>query len=114
MGAEVEPSRAKKLNRPIYLASPSASWAIRVCAPDQAKDTAAPLISCSSKSAQKFAASGNSGARTMPLQTKTSVTARVPKRSISTPIWIDRNRARIDRAPTRMPISQASSPSERP
>ena len=31
IGARVEPKRAKKLNRPIYSASPSASWAIKVC-----------------------------------------------------------------------------------
>ena len=64
--------------------------------------------------AQKPGASGNNGASAIPIQTKTSVTARVPNRSIRTPIWIDRNKARNDRAPTRMPISAASSPSDRP
>jgi len=50
----------------------------------------------------------------MPVQTKNSVTRRVPKRSIKTPIWIDKNIATIERAPTSMPISDASSPSDSP
>src|SRR3984893_2030778 len=100
MGAVVEPSRAKKLNFPIYPASPSASWAISVCAPDQAKETAAPLTSCSTNKAQNPGTSGNSGAKAIPAQTKNKVTRRVPKRSIRTPMWIDRNKATIERAPT--------------
>ncbi len=99
---------------PIYPASPPASWAIRVCAPDQAKETAAPLTSCSSSKAQNPGTSGNSGAKAIPVQTKNKVTLRVPNRSIITPIWIDRNKARIERAPTRIPISAVSRPSERP
>jgi hypothetical protein len=43
---QVEPSRAKKLNLPIYLASPWVSWAISVCAPDQAKEEAAQICVC--------------------------------------------------------------------
>src|SRR5215469_8624746 len=91
IGAVVEPNRAKKLNLPIYPASPSASWAIKVCAPDQAKETAAPLTSCNSSKVQNPGISGNNEAKTIPVQTKNKVTLRVPKRSISTPIWIDRN-----------------------
>ena len=87
---------------------------MRVCAPDQAKETAAPLISCSSSKVQNPGTSGNSGANAIPVQTKTKVTLRVPNRSISTPIWIDRNKARIERPPTKIPISDASSPSESP
>jgi hypothetical protein len=54
----------------------------------------------------------HNGARTMLVQTKNSVTLRVPKRSISTPMWIDRSIATIERAPTRMPTSAASNPSD--
>ena len=110
----VEPSRAKKVNRPRYRASPPVSWAIRVCAPDQANDTAAPLISCSSNKGQNHGTNGKSGRKTIPVQTKNSVTLRVPNRSIKTPIWIARNMATTDRAPTRMPTSEASNPSDRP
>jgi hypothetical protein len=69
------------------------------------------LTSCSSKKAQNPGTSGNSGAKAIPDQTKNKVTLRVPKRSIRTPIWIDKNKATIERAPTRMPISEASNPS---
>ena len=110
----VEPSRAKKVNRPRFRASPSASWAMRVCAPDQAKETAAPLISCSSNKGQNHGTNGNSGAKAIPDQTKNNVTLRVPNRSIKTPIWIARNIATTERAPTRMPTSEASNPSDRP
>jgi hypothetical protein len=48
----------------------------------------------------------------MLVQTKNSVSLRVPNRSISTPMWIDRNIATIERAPTRMPTSVASNPSD--
>ena len=78
--------------------------------PTRQSETAAPLTSCSSNRAQKLGTSGNSGASSIPVQTNTSVTARVPNRSIKTPIWIDRNRARIERAPTRMPISRGVEP----
>ncbi len=110
----VEPSRAKKLNRPMYLASPSASWAISVWAPDQANDTAAPLTSCSASNVQNPGISGKSGANAIPIQTKNKVTRRVPNRSINTPTWIDRKSATIERAPTSMPILVASNPSDRP
>ena len=49
----------------------------------------------------------------MPIQTKNSVTRRVPNRSISTPTWIDRNTASAERAPTIIPTSPALMPSER-
>ena len=112
IGAVVEPSRAKKVNRPRERASPSANCAISVCAPDQANDTAAPFTSCSNNRPQNQGTSGKSGANTMLVQTKNSVTLRVPNRSISTPIWIDRNIATSERAPTRMPTSAASNPSD--
>jgi hypothetical protein len=82
--------------------------------PTQAKDTAAPLISCSSNKAQNHGTNGNRGAKAIPVQTKNNVTLRVPKRSIKTPIWIDRNIAMIERAPARRPTSEASNPSDRP
>jgi hypothetical protein len=70
------------------------------------------LISCNASKLQSHGTSGNSGARTMPVQTKNSVILHVPKRSISTPMWIDRNIVTIERAPTRMPTSAASNPSD--
>jgi hypothetical protein len=79
------PKRAKKLNRPIYSASPSASCAIKVCEPDQAKFNAAPLTICNSSNDQSHGSSGKSGANAMAVQTKNNVTRRVPKRSINTP-----------------------------
>jgi hypothetical protein len=107
------PIRAKKLKRPIDPASPSASCAIRVCDPDHAKDSAPPLTICSSRSGQNHGTSGKTGARQMPIQTKNSVTRRVPNRSIKTPIWIDKKTASAERAPTIAPISAALMPSER-
>jgi hypothetical protein len=105
--------RAKKLNRPINSASPSASWAIRVCEPDQAKDSAAPFSTCTSSNAQNQGTSGKIGASTIAAQTKKRVTRRVPRRSISTPTWIDRNTASSERPPTSMPTSPALMPRER-
>ena len=80
--------------------------------PDQANDTAAPLTSCKTNKLQNHGTRGNNGARIMLTQTKNSVTLRVPKRSISTPMCIDSNIATIERAPTRMPTSAASNPSD--
>ena len=113
IGATAVPIRAKKLKRPIYPASPSANCAIKVCDPDQAKDRAPPLTICSSNSGQNHGTSGKTGARQIPVHTKNSVTRRVPKRSIRTPIWIDRNTASAERAPTMTPISPAFMPSDR-
>ena len=58
IGAIVVPIRAKKLNRPICPASPSVSWAISVCDPDQPNDSAAPWTICSSISGQNQGSSG--------------------------------------------------------
>jgi hypothetical protein len=85
MGAAVVPMRAKKLNRPRYSASPSANWAIKVCEPDQANCSAAPLTIGSSSNGQNQGSSGKTGAMAIAVQTKNKVTRRVPNRSISTP-----------------------------
>ena len=110
----VVPKRAKKLKRPRYSASPSASWAIKVCEPDQANCSAPPLTTCSSSNGQNHGTSGKTGAKAIAVHTKNNVTRRVPNRSISTPTWIDRNTASNERPPTSMPISLALMPSERP
>ena len=52
---------------------------------------------------QPDGSSGKTGASAIADQTKNSVTRRVPNRSISTPIWIDRNTASSERPPTSMP-----------
>lgn len=113
-GATVVPIRVKKLNRPRYSASPSASWAMSVCDPDQANDSAPPLMICTKRSGQNHGISGNTGASVIAIPMQTSVTRRVPYRSINTPRWIDRNTARNDRAPTSSPICPALIPSDRP
>ena len=110
----VVPSRAKKLNRPMYSASPSASCAISVCDPDQAKDNAPPLMICNSSNGQNHVNNGKTGARAIAVHTKNKVTRRVPNRSINTPTWIDRNRANKWRPPTSTPTSPALMPSESP
>src|SRR5205823_1304624 len=107
IGVSVVPMRAKKLNRPIYSASPSASWAIKVCKPDQANCSAAPLSTCTSSNAQNHGTSGKIGANAIAVHTKNRVTRRVPRRSIKTPTWIDRNTASSERPPTSMPTSPA-------
>jgi hypothetical protein len=68
---------------------------------------------CNRRSGQNHGTSGNTGARQMPIQMKNSVTRLVPKRSIKTPTWIDRNTANAERAPTIVPISPALMPSDR-
>src|SRR3984893_3506192 len=114
IGIPIEPMRAKKLNRSIYSASPSDSWAIRVWEPDQANCNAPPLTVCNNSSGQNQGITGKSGAEAIATQIKNKVTRRVPYRSISTPIWIDRNTARNERAPTNRPIWPALIPSDRP
>ena len=114
IGAAVEPMREKKLNRPRYSASPWVNCAIKVCDPDQAKDSAPPLMICSSSKGQNHGNSGNTGAKAMAVQTKNNVTRRVPKRSIVLPMWIDRNTASRERPPTSAPISPALIPSDSP
>src|SRR5260370_934138 len=63
IGAIVVPSRAKKMKRPRCSASPSVSWAISVCEPDQPNDSAAPLTLCSSSNGQKRSTSGTTAVR---------------------------------------------------
>src|SRR5205085_3407665 len=103
IGATDVPIRAKKLKRPIYPASPSASCAIRVCEPDQAKDKAPPLTICNKSRGQNHGTSGKTGAKQIPVHTKNSVTRRVPNGSIKSPTCIDGNTARDERAPTSVP-----------
>ena len=67
---------------------------------------------CSSSNGQNHGNSGKTGAKAIAVQIKNNVTRRVPKRSISTPTWIDRNTASNDRAPTSMPTLPALRPSE--
>src|SRR5262249_17428098 len=66
--------RAKKLKRPRYSASPSANWAIKVCEPDQANCSAAPLTTCSSSKGQNQGSSGKTGAKAIAVQTKNKAT----------------------------------------
>jgi hypothetical protein len=72
------------------------------------------LTTCNRSSGQNHGTSGKTGANAIAVQTKNNVTRRVPRRSISTPTWIDRNTASSERPPTSIPISPALMPSDRP